>query len=67
MIAPLLQTEPNPPLPKTGDAFPVEILNFDKGDLSRARAICKWAPEWIEEILDGGRGHTSHVNLKFVA
>jgi hypothetical protein len=27
-------------------------------DLSHARAICKWAPEWIEEILDGGRGHT---------
>ena len=26
----------------------------DKGDLSRARAICKWAPEWIDEILDGG-------------
>lgn len=26
----------------------------DKSDLSRARAICKWAPEWIEIILNGG-------------
>jgi hypothetical protein len=26
----------------------------DSGELSRARAICKWAPEWIDEILDAG-------------
>jgi hypothetical protein len=25
----------------------------DKGDLSRARAIVKWCPEYVEDILAG--------------
>jgi ParB-like chromosome segregation protein Spo0J len=31
----------------------VENSNVDKGDLSRARAIVRWCPEYVEDILAG--------------
>jgi hypothetical protein len=34
-----------------GHTKPLELREVHSGDLSRARVICKWAPEWIDEIL----------------
>jgi hypothetical protein len=33
----------------------IPTSTIDKADLSRARAICKWAPEWVEAARGNGR------------
>ena len=47
----LADAYPDPDKGGRGKTKPLELLEVHSGDLSQARCICKWAPEWIEEIL----------------
>jgi hypothetical protein len=50
----LAYPEPRPGMRTDLMTTSVNLTEVSTRDLSRARAIVKWAPEWVDEILDAG-------------